>query len=751
MSDPYAGIGRAVVEYGPGNPKLEGQGVTPEQASAARSRQSQGMTRPDAPAGSPGNPYYSRTNADIPQGAHFVDTAGATQVAQGKPQTYQDIGRPVPGVAEDVLKSIPTGLLRGGLGLENLLANPGGDMQGLLRHGAAGIAGRLSGATPEQIAQAEATLNRLAPLAPTSDQMMDASGINYHAQTVPGQYVQTAAEFAPNAIGGPEGLLPKLLSVAAPAVASETAGQLTKGTKAEPWARMLTAIAAGGATGARAGAQGALPKISEDLAAMGFLPDVTRAQAGQALRYVGGKVKAAGPDALQPSQYPVTAAEALGKPGEVGLASLARQQGKTPDLVQAQFAERAEQRGQRILDGVHKITGVSPESARGDIEAIIKTGQDNAAPLYDAVRANPNPIINPELAALSRRPVIQKAMRAEYESALNAGRDPQAMGMRLTTRSEPETATTSGVVPARKVEEWVEFTAPTADTWDRVKKALSYQVERNPTTGKPVPDSVSLGNHDISAASAALTDALKKHVPGYREAVETAGDYKTVEGAYNRGRGWLFGQGKNQTPTDFAKLWGSLKSPAEQDAVRSAIASDLFDAERKGLLSIAKLKRPAIQDKLRLAFGDDAATKLTEMVGAEGKMQGAERLIMPGAGSQTDPLRAERALQGGSNVAGEMAADFLPHAMLGSPKSGAVVAVGRQLGKAVAPLRTMGMSEAARDQAGAMLQMSPEELKALLERIHTAVPPRTPVSAAAAPVSLGFLSGLGATASQAGQ
>lgn len=70
------------------------------------------------------------------------------------------------------------------------------------------------------------------------------------AQTVPGQYLQTAAEFLPAMIGGPETLAARLATrVAAPAIASETAGQLTKGTAAEPYARVAGALAGGMAGG----------------------------------------------------------------------------------------------------------------------------------------------------------------------------------------------------------------------------------------------------------------------------------------------------------------------------------------------------------------------------------------------------------------------------------------------------------------------------------------------------------------------
>lgn len=63
----------------------------------------------------------------------------------------------------------------------------------------------------------------------------------YDAQTVPGQYAQTAAEFLPMALS-PGTAAQRMTRVAAPAVLSETAGQATKGTSLEPWARMAGAM-----------------------------------------------------------------------------------------------------------------------------------------------------------------------------------------------------------------------------------------------------------------------------------------------------------------------------------------------------------------------------------------------------------------------------------------------------------------------------------------------------------------------------
>lgn len=65
----------------------------------------------------------------------------------------------------------------------------------------------------------------------------------YAPQNTVEEYAKTAGEFAPAVLGGGEGLLSKLLTrVAVPSVASETAGQATKGTEAEPYARVVGAL-----------------------------------------------------------------------------------------------------------------------------------------------------------------------------------------------------------------------------------------------------------------------------------------------------------------------------------------------------------------------------------------------------------------------------------------------------------------------------------------------------------------------------
>lgn len=138
-----------------------------------------------------------------------------------------------PSVAGDIADAIPAGLAKGAIGIASLP----GELGGYLNKGIDKIAGALG-----------------LPVAPTrpigtNEQITKAveKAIGhplYEAQTVPGQYVQTAAEFLPAAIGGPETIGARLLRALGPAVTSETAGQLTKGTAAEPYARLAGAVAA---------------------------------------------------------------------------------------------------------------------------------------------------------------------------------------------------------------------------------------------------------------------------------------------------------------------------------------------------------------------------------------------------------------------------------------------------------------------------------------------------------------------------
>ena len=73
----------------------------------------------------------------------------------------------------------------------------------------------------------------------------------FRGNTLAGRFAGTAAEFIPGSLGGGGGQLRNALAYGViPGLASEGAGQLTEGTAAEPWARTIAPIVAGGIAGA---------------------------------------------------------------------------------------------------------------------------------------------------------------------------------------------------------------------------------------------------------------------------------------------------------------------------------------------------------------------------------------------------------------------------------------------------------------------------------------------------------------------
>lgn len=184
--------------------------------------------------------------------------APAAPVATAAPGNFFDrfdaptpaaIAAPVeaPSVSSDVAKSGGIGLAKGVIGLAGLP----GDIAEL---GARGI-DRATQYVGDKLGVDVKPRADAAPTYGSADIQKGVEGITgkfYEPKTTAGEYAQTAGEFAPSLIGGPETLLTKMVTrVAAPAIASEAAGQLTKGTAAEPVARVAGAVL-GGMGGARA-------------------------------------------------------------------------------------------------------------------------------------------------------------------------------------------------------------------------------------------------------------------------------------------------------------------------------------------------------------------------------------------------------------------------------------------------------------------------------------------------------------------
>lgn len=155
-----------------------------------------------------------------------------------------------PSTVEDVAKSGGIGVAKGVIGLAGLP----GDAKSLIGSGLSYIESKL-GRDPETIKKSDAAMQAAPSILPTSGGIQSAieskTGEFYKPKTTAGEYAQTTGEFLPGILGGPGGVVRRgITQVVAPALASETAGQLTKGTAAEPYARVVGALAGGmGASG----------------------------------------------------------------------------------------------------------------------------------------------------------------------------------------------------------------------------------------------------------------------------------------------------------------------------------------------------------------------------------------------------------------------------------------------------------------------------------------------------------------------
>lgn len=214
---------------------------------------------------------YRKFYSDMPR-AEFEKRLGIAAPVSGP---VSSIG--MAEAAADVAKSAGIGLAQGGIGLATL---PGNIEQ----------LGRLGINKGAEFVGARPPVSNETFLPTYSDAKSAIEGVTgkfYEPKTTAGEFARTAGEFASLAVGGPAGVANRVARVAVPAVASETAGQLTEGTSLEPWARLAGALA--GPRIANVGATSAqravtpMPTSAERQAAVKFLENegVTALTAGQ--------------------------------------------------------------------------------------------------------------------------------------------------------------------------------------------------------------------------------------------------------------------------------------------------------------------------------------------------------------------------------------------------------------------------------------------------------------------------------------
>lgn len=177
------------------------------------------------------------------------DALKAVQNQEPAARKSDRLSSPKPSMLMDFAKAVPTGLREGA----EMLAGTPGDVRELTGDLAEWTAGQF-GASPET-AQKARTLSRLASpftaFAPTTEDIQQsvtnpAVGLPRQPETIAGDYGRTIGQFFGAGGVTPGGIVRKGASILAPAVASETAGQITEGEPEEPYARLAGALLGGG-------------------------------------------------------------------------------------------------------------------------------------------------------------------------------------------------------------------------------------------------------------------------------------------------------------------------------------------------------------------------------------------------------------------------------------------------------------------------------------------------------------------------
>lgn len=311
---------------------------------------------------------------------------------------------------EDIQQGVASGLVSGSAGILGMPV----DLWRMLKAGnkyaltkgaeAAGVI------TPEQGAEYR-------KMTPAEDDPMSSAWITSHVknlaqaagrdtsapQTVPGQYAETAAAFLPQAAAVPfagEGTAAEMAGKVPaamlrygvlPAAASETAGQMTKGTAAEPYARIAGAIGPEAAMQAAGAARNALSPVRDILGGASD-QDLTDAQ-----RLL---------DESRAANAPLTVPEAVQKATGSGtragdIQRVVEQSPRGANIMRPFMAQRPAQTealGQQMLDQISPSTmdpyEVAPRvqgAAQGVLSDADRARSQAVKPLYDAAKTDQVP------------------------------------------------------------------------------------------------------------------------------------------------------------------------------------------------------------------------------------------------------------------------------------------------------------------------------------------------------------------------
>jgi hypothetical protein len=295
-----------------------------------------------------------------------------------------------------------------------------------------------------------------------------------------------------------------------------------------------------------------------------------------------------------------------------------------------------------------------------------------------------------------------EARRAAEEFNARGG-DPSAL-------PHPDDYGDAGMAPERPLTEPARQQAPTQESWDDILAAMDDLVERDQLSGKEVRTGpTGRANRAVGVETRDLRNALigdEGAAPELKAARAVSSDYMGLSGAYERAKGRL----TKGTFGDLKKVFDSAKSPAEQDAMRGAIANDIYEMWQQGQVKAGRVKTPRVQGKLELMFGKKGAKAFVSRIEQEAQLAASASRIAPTGGSPTFGL-----LEGGAEAdRAAITAGRWKRAGGKLLSKNPLGALGEVASLPFDYAKSAGLSQGARDRLGEILMMGPDELVPLL-------------------------------------
>jgi hypothetical protein len=550
----------------------------------------------------------------------------------------------------DVAKSLPTGALKGAIGLAGLPGDAKGAIEGQLNK----VMPQPSAAPQELQAGWYKNLvdalehARSALELPTSGGIRktveQATGPLHDAQTVPGKFAETVGEMVPGAVAlGPEGVASNIAKLAvAPGIASEAAGQITEGSPWEVPARVGGAIAGGvGAIGGGRGVQAAQNYNAARTAGQQIGPDVNAGAVSRMAKsfdadkltpqIVAQKQAQLGPEAmaLDMGRQMQGRAEAIAsQPGEGQNAVLDAVQRRVHGT--DQFGNVQEQFGQATADRIKQTLDAQLGEAHNKVDLIngvTQIAKDYSKPLYDAVMTK-YPSINIP-ADITSRPAVASAMGNAVSLAKQYGEKLQGPTETQTILHGPGFHIAEDVTPQAQT---------SLRYWDYVKKDLDRRINAYMKSGGTSElnsaDKADLGG--LINARNALRENLDATTNGEYAMARRAGslNQQTINEAYDVGRSAF---NSKLLPEEFADQINNMNGP-EQVLAKAGYRRELeqlIDTSRNdGAKARALLDTNSNQQKIENLFGPQARQLVENRIAAETKFQTAANNIAANSRTQ---------------------------------------------------------------------------------------------------------------------